>query len=200
MQMGVPVYYLTGNHDELLRKLSGLRLSNLHLQNKLVLELDGKQAWFFHGDIFDVTVQHSKWIARLGGWGYDALIGINRVVNLGLVRMGRERISISKRVKDGVKQAVKFIRDFEQIAADLAIENGFDYVVCGHIHQPQIRRVYSENGSVVYLNSGDWVENLTALEYHEGTWRLYDHLSVWVAKEVTKEKTVLQGNPAVDFH
>lgn len=200
MQMGVPVYYLTGNHDELLRKLSGLRLSNLHLQNKLVLELDGKQAWFFHGDIFDVTVQHSKWIARLGGWGYDALIGINRVVNLGLVRMGRERISISKRVKDGVKQAVKFIRDFEQIAADLAIENGFDYVVCGHIHQPQIRRVYSENGSVVYLNSGDWVENLTALEYHEGMWRLYDHLSEWVAKEVTKENTILQGNPAVDFH
>ncbi|MEY5044758.1 MAG: hypothetical protein RJA19_1985, partial [Bacteroidota bacterium] len=99
-----------------------------------------------------------------------------------------------------VKQAVKFIRDFEQIAADLAIENGFDYVVCGHIHQPQIRRMCSENGSVVYLNSGDWVENLTALEYHEGMWRLYDHLSEWVAKEVTKENTILQGNPAVDFH
>lgn len=175
MQSGTTVYYLTGNHDELLRKLSDLQLSNLHLRDKLVLELDGKQAWFFHGDVFDVTMQHAKWLARLGGWGYDLLIWINRTANLFLLRMGRDRISISKRVKDGVKQAVKFMADFERIASDLAIENGYDYVVCGHIHQPKMERISNASGSVVYLNSGDWVENLTALEYDAGSWRLYHH-------------------------
>lgn len=172
---GVPVYYLTGNHDELLRKFADMHMGAFHLQNKLVLEIDGKKAWFFHGDIFDVTMQHSKWLAKLGAVGYDSLILINSVVNWGLKLFGREKMSFSKKVKAQFKDAVKFINSFEQTAAELAAKNGYEYVVCGHIHQPEKRTVETEEGKVLYLNSGDWVENLTALEYNNKEWSIFKY-------------------------
>ena len=84
---GIPVHYITGNHDEMLRKFVGLELGSFKISNKLVLELDGKQAWIFHGDVFDVTMKHSKWLAKLGAIGYDILILINRLVNLILKKL-----------------------------------------------------------------------------------------------------------------
>lgn len=172
---GVPVYYLTGNHDELLRKFADMHLGSFHVQNKLVLELDGKKAWFFHGDIFDVTMQHSKWLAKLGAVGYDSLILINSFVNWGLKLFGREKMSFSKKVKAQFKDAVKFINKFEDTASELAAQNGYAYVVCGHIHQPEMRTVTTEDGQVLYLNSGDWVENLTALEYKDQNWNIFKY-------------------------
>lgn len=172
---GVPVYYLTGNHDELLRKFADMHLGTFHIQNKLVIELDGKKAWFFHGDIFDVTMQHSKWLAKLGAVGYDSLILINSFVNWGLKLFGREKMSFSKKVKAQFKDAVKFINKFEDTAAELAAQNGYAYVVCGHIHQPEMRTVTTEDGQVLYLNSGDWVENLTALEYNQESWTIFKY-------------------------
>ncbi|MCY1521785.1 UDP-2,3-diacylglucosamine hydrolase [compost metagenome] len=175
MVEGVNVYYLTGNHDELLRKFSGLQLGSFHLSDKLVLNLDGKRAWFFHGDIFDVTMQHSKWLARLGAIGYDSLILLNSFVNWCLTRLGKEKFSFSKKIKAQFKDAVKFINSFEQTAAALAIENGYDYVVCGHIHQAEQRIIRHEERTVTYLNSGDWVESLTALEYTDGKWEVFSY-------------------------
>ncbi|RZL15597.1 MAG: UDP-2,3-diacylglucosamine diphosphatase [Pedobacter sp.] len=172
---GIPVYYLTGNHDELLRKFADLHMGAFHLQNKLIIELDGKKAWFFHGDIFDVTMQHSKWLAKLGAVGYDTLILINSIVNWGLSIFGKEKMSFSKKIKAKFKDAVKFINKFEHTAAELAVENGYDYVICGHIHQPEMREVITEQGSVSYLNSGDWVENLTALEYNNKIWKIFKY-------------------------
>ena len=170
---GTKVYYITGNHDEKLRRFGETTMGNVHILDKLVLNLDGKKAWFFHGDVFDASIQHAKWVAKLGGWGYDLLILFNRMVNAVLIKLGREKYSLSKRIKNSVKSAVKFISNFEETASELAIENGFDYVICGHIHQPVIRQVTNDKGSCIYLNSGDWVENLTALEYNNEQWRLY---------------------------
>lgn len=173
---GTKVYYLTGNHDELLRRFSDFELGNFHIVNKLVLEMDGKRMWIFHGDVFDITMQHSKWLAKLGGWGYDMLILFNRFVNFISEKILRKgKISLSKKVKNGVKQAIKFIDDFEKTAIDLAIENGYDYVICGHIHQPCIKNITNIEGSTTYLNSGDWVENLTALEYTGGEWKIFSY-------------------------
>jgi UDP-2,3-diacylglucosamine pyrophosphatase LpxH len=184
------ITYLTGNHDEMLRKFAGFRLGAFRIENKLVLRLNGKSVWLFHGDVFDVTMQHSKWLARLGAVGYDSLIFINSVVNWFLHKIGREKISLSKRVKDGVKSAVKFINDFERTAADIAIENKFDYVVCGHIHQPQFRTIRNEHGEVVYMNSGDWVENLTALEYDGKNWRIYNYREDAYAQSIKLSKRI----------
>jgi len=174
---GVPVYYITGNHDEMLRKFAGFKLGNLSIVNKLLLELDGKQTWIFHGDVFDVTMKHAKWLAKLGAIGYDTLILINAFVNFISEKFGRGKISLSKKIKNSVKSAVKFINDFENICADIAIENKYDTVICGHIHQPEIRVIERNDGKVLYLNSGDWIENLSALEYNDGQWSLFRHES-----------------------
>jgi len=189
----VPVYYLTGNHDELFRKFTDLNLGSFKLQNKLVLNLDGKKAWIFHGDVFDVTMQNSKWLAKLGAIGYDTLIVINRFVNWCLKLIGKEKMSFSKRIKARFKDAVKFINDFENTAAGLAIENGYSYVICGHIHQPEIRTIANEKGSVLYLNSGDWVENLTALEYHNGKWEIFRY-------DADDFREVSEDNTDADVH
>ena len=172
---GVEVYYITGNHDEMLRRFVGFSINSFSIQNKVVLELDGNKAWFFHGDVFDVTMQHSKWLTKLGAVGYDLLILLNGGANSLSKLLGKGKISLSKKIKDSVKSAVKYINNFEQTAADIAVENKFDYVVCGHIHQPTIQTYKSQNGKVTYLNSGDWVENLTALEYHHKKWRIYHY-------------------------
>ena len=174
MESGTMVYYITGNHDEALRKYSGTRLGNLLLDDKLVLDLDGKKTWIFHGDVFDSTTKGSaKVIAKLGGQGYDFLIWMNHWLNKLLTFFGRDKMRFSKKIKNSVKKAVSWIADFEQTAAELAIEKGFDYVICGHIHQPQQRTITNEKGSVIYLNSGDWIENLTSLEYDKGEWNIY---------------------------
>ena len=168
------VIYITGNHDELMRKFTRFSLGSFRLVNKVVLELDGKKAWIFHGDVFDITMRHSKWIAKLGSVGYDLLILLNSAANFILTTFGRQKISFSRRVKHSVKRAVSYINKFEETAADIAISKGYNYVVCGHIHQPEMREISNAKGAVTYLNSGDWVENLTSLEYHNGEWRIYN--------------------------
>lgn len=172
---GTKVYYITGNHDEMLRKFSEMNIGNLALVDKLVLDLDGKKAWIFHGDVFDASVQHSKWIAKLGGLGYDYLILSNRFVNWCLNKMGKEPYSFSKKIKASVKKAVKHISDFEKTATELAIEKKYDYVICGHIHEPKMIHVTNQKGQTMYLNSGDWVEHLTALEYNKKRWKLHTY-------------------------
>ncbi|MCW3107262.1 MAG: UDP-2,3-diacylglucosamine hydrolase [Segetibacter sp.] len=172
---GVKTYYITGNHDEMLRKFVGLKMGSLRLVNKVVLDLPGdKKAWFFHGDVFDVTMQHSKWLAKLGAVGYDTLILINRFVNFLSEKVFKKgKLSFSKKIKNSVKSAVKFINNFEQTSADIAISNKYDYVVCGHIHHPEMSVKSNNEGSVLYLNSGDWVENLSSLEYCNGEWKIF---------------------------
>ncbi|MFN7258386.1 MAG: UDP-2,3-diacylglucosamine diphosphatase [Cyclobacteriaceae bacterium] len=185
---GTKITYLTGNHDEMLRKFAGFRLGSFQIGNKKVLSLNGQSAWVFHGDVFDVTMKYSKWLAKLGAIGYDTLILINSFVNFILKAFGRGKISLSKRVKDSVKQAVKFINDFEQTAADIAISNGYQFVICGHIHQTEMRKITTEKGEVMYLNSGDWVENLTSLEYNQGTWKIYRYSEDLHAQKIKLSK------------
>ncbi|WP_040578626.1 UDP-2,3-diacylglucosamine diphosphatase [Croceivirga radicis] len=188
---GTEVYYITGNHDEMLRKFAPTAMGNFNIVNKMVLNLDGKKAWIFHGDVFDISIQKAKWLAKLGGWGYDLLILMNSFVNWCLIKFGREKYSLSKKIKNSVKGAVKYINNFEQTAAELAIENGYDYVICGHIHQPKKEIIETKQGSTTYLNSGDWIENLTALEYSFKRWRIYhyshDKLSPFFVDEDLKE-------------
>lgn len=188
---GVEVVYITGNHDEMLRKFSNTVIGNISIVDKLVLPLDGKKAWFFHGDVFDISIDKAKWLAKLGGYGYDVLILLNRFTNWTLEKLGKERYSLSKKIKDSVKGAVKFIANYEKTITDLAIENGYDYVVCGHIHQPKMEIVENKHGKTLYLNSGDWVENYTALEYQFKRWKIYnytnDKLSPFFADEDIKD-------------
>lgn len=188
---GVEIYYITGNHDEALRRFSGHSLGSLSIQDKIVLPLDGKNTWIFHGDVFDPSIRHTKWLAKMGGKGYDLLIFLNRLINWCLQTVGRPKYSLSKRIKNGVKGAVSYINDFEKTVGDVAIQQGYDTVICGHIHQPKKRLLENDRGKCLYLNSGDWVEHLTALEYSFKRWKLYhfnlDKLTAFYADEELKD-------------
>lgn len=173
---GTKIYYLTGNHDDVLRKFGEMTFGMIHLRNKLVFQVDGKTHWVFHGDVFDASIHRARWLAKLGGEGYDMLIRVNRVINGARRLFGLGPVSFAAKVKKGVKGAVKYISDFEDTAIQLAAEKGYDYVVCGHIHRPQIRDVVADNGkTVTYMNSGDWVEHLTSLEFVKGKWSIYQY-------------------------
>ncbi len=189
---GIKTYYVTGNHDEVLRKFEGFKLGALQVVNKVVLDIgENQKAWIFHGDVFDVTMQHSRGLAKLGAIGYDILILINRMVNFFSEKVFKKgKISLSKKIKNSVKSAVKFINNFETTAADIGISQQFDYVICGHIHHPEQKVITNHNGSIQYLNSGDWVENLTALELNDGNWRIY--------KFDTTEKIKMLAEESVD--
>ena len=137
LSRGVKVYYVTGNHDEMLRRFENFSAGDFHIVNKLVIHhSNGKRSWIFHGDVFDVIMKHSKWLAKLGAVGYDTLIYINAFINFISKKLGKEKISLSKKIKNSVKGAVKHINNFEETAANIAIEKKYDYVLCGHIHQP----------------------------------------------------------------
>ena len=191
MKKDTQVIYITGNHDEFLRKYTDLRMGNLFLTDKYLLEMNGVKHWIFHGDVFDNTTKGwAKVIAKIGGLGYDWLILLNSAINFLLKLIGQHKVSLSKKIKNSVKKAVKFIADFEEKAIELAIDNKYDYVICGHIHQPSDRIASNDKGSVHYLNSGDWIENLTWLEYNSGMWTLCQYNEANFTQETIEEKSL----------
>jgi UDP-2,3-diacylglucosamine pyrophosphatase LpxH len=173
---GTRVIYITGNHDEILRRYSDLHLGCFELRDKLVIEIDNKMTWIFHGDVFDNTTNSAaKFWAKLGSNGYALLLGTNRMVNRILKLFGAERISFSKRIMKQVNKSIIKIERFETLVAELAIEKKYHHVICGHTHQPAKKIISNEKGSVQYLNSGDWVDHLTALEYSKNDWHIYTY-------------------------
>lgn len=176
MEKGSKIVYITGNHDDVLRKFTDLNIGDLTVTDKYLFKIDNKIHWAFHGDVFDhTTTGYAKFIAKLGGKGYDILVAVNRLINSFLVAIGEERISFSKRIKNSVKTAAKWISNFEKTATEIAIQEGYDYVICGHIHQPKIEKIKTKKGEVTYMNSGDWIENFSALEYYDNDWNLFEY-------------------------
>lgn len=172
-QEGTKVYYITGNHDDWLRQYADFSAGNIHLRNQLSLRLKDKEYWIFHGDVFDLSVQYAPLKTKFSSKGYDYSIKLNRFVNNFRTKLGKSKMSLSKFIKSRVGEAEKFVADFEDKAMALAAEQGYDYVICGHIHQPQMKAKAIAGKQVIYLNSGDWMENLTALEYQWGNWSIY---------------------------
>ena len=199
IQKGTRVTYITGNHDEAFRRFVGFEMGGFELKNKLLLDIHGNEVWIFHGDVFDVSMQFSKPLAKLGGMGYDLLILLNRFINWVLKIFGKKPFSMSKKIKDSVKSAIKFINNFEKTACEIAIEKGYEVVICGHIHQPQMKEYSNSNGKVMYLNSGDWIENLTALEFNLGAWKLirYEDLDFFDLEMEDVEEEISRKAPKV---
>lgn len=187
----IPVYYLTGNHDDMLRTFADYKIGNFYLLNKLILNVDGKQTWFFHGDFLDNTTRHAKWLAKIGTVSYHTLIIMNWVANWILSRFGKFQISFSQRIKAVVKGAVKTVNQFEQSIVKIATEKKYSVVICGHSHKAEIKTIVNNEGSITYLNSGDWVESLTALEYHNGNWCIYKHNSEDYLQTTKQEEIIV---------
>ena len=173
---GTRVIYVTGNHDEVFRRYSDLHLGNFQLSDKVVIEINGKMTWVFHGDVFDHTSRgHAKFWGKMGSNGYASLLAFNRLINRLLKLAGREKVSLSKKLMEQFNKRIVKIEAFETMIAEIAIEKNYNCVICGHIHQPGKRTITTEKGSITYLNSGDWVEHLTALEYRDNDWHIHTH-------------------------
>ncbi len=166
------IVYLRGNHDDVLSHFLPLAFEGLSLVEDHIHETaDGKKYFVLHGDVFDTVTKNFVFLAYLGDWGYRALMRLNRLYNKWRAWRGKEYYSISKAIKARVKQAVSHVSNFEQHIAELAKSRGCTGVMCGHIHTAADRMM----GDVHYLNSGDWVESLTAIvEHHDGRFELID--------------------------
>jgi len=161
----VEVVYLRGNHDDFLARLMPMRLDLLSLAEDHILETPRGRYLVLHGDVFDGVVKNMVFLAHLGDAGYALLLRLNRAYNWFRRLRGKEYYSLSKAIKARVKQAVSFVGKFERQITGLARERGCIGVICGHIHTPADKHI----DGVHYLNSGDWVESLTAIvEHHDG--------------------------------
>ncbi|MET0392640.1 MAG: UDP-2,3-diacylglucosamine diphosphatase [Chitinophagaceae bacterium] len=176
LSSGARVIYITGNHDEILRRYADVQLGNFQLADKAVIGINGKMTWIFHGDVFDHTgKKQAKFWGKLGSNGYASLLAFNRLINWLMRLAGREKLSLSRKIMQQFNKRVVKIDQFETMIAELAIEKNYHAVICGHIHQPGKRVITTDKGSVTYLNSGDWVEHLTALEYRDNDWHIYTY-------------------------
>ncbi|MCP5181270.1 MAG: UDP-2,3-diacylglucosamine diphosphatase [Pseudomonadales bacterium] len=154
------VIYVTGNHDEFLRRYADMQLGSLRIVNRAIhTTADGRQMLVIHGDEYDVVTRYHRWIAFLGDMGYTLLLNCNGLVNWARRRLGYGYWSLSAWLKYKVKRAVSYIGEFEQALARQCRQERFDGVICGHIHHAEIRQV----DGIEYLNCGDWVESCTAV-------------------------------------
>jgi len=169
---GVPVWYVCGNHDEALRRYAGFALGALHLVDRLELELGGRRVGFIHGDQCDHLRIRHRFLSAVGDLIYDCAMPLLRLANRLLGWCGIRRLSVARLVTRDNRIAAAFVERFERACADHGASRGYDQVVCGHIHQPCIRDILTGGRTVTYLNAGDWVDSMSALEFEDGAWRL----------------------------
>lgn len=169
---GCHIIFITGNHDEFLRPFVPLILGNsLDIKNEITYtSIKGEKFLVTHGDFFDSITMTKKWLAVLGDYGYDLLLGVNQILNFFRKKLGiKSRWSLSKYIKDNVKSSVSFITDFEDTLAKHAKHKQYDGIICGHIHKAEIKNI----DDIQYLNCGDWVESCTAIvETYEGEFKI----------------------------
>lgn len=165
------VIYLRGNHDDVLSAFLPLAFENLSIVEDYIHESPRGRYLVLHGDIFDTVTKNFVFLAHLGDWGYRALLKINRFYNAYRAWRGKEYWSLSKAIKARVKEAVNHVSNFEEHITELAKQRDCLGVMCGHIHTPADKML----GDIHYLNSGDWVESLTAIvEHDDGRYELIE--------------------------
>lgn len=164
------VIYLRGNHDDFLDQIIPFKIGKqFSIRRDYILNSFGKKYLVIHGDIFDSITSQMKWLAYLGDVGYTFLLWLNKWYNQYRTWRGKPYFSLSQTIKQKVKLAVNFISDFEEKLAELAVAKDANGIICGHIHKAEIKQI----GSIQYMNSGDWVESMSALvETHQGEWKL----------------------------
>jgi UDP-2,3-diacylglucosamine pyrophosphatase LpxH len=163
------VIYIRGNHDDFLDNVLPFSVGIMSIVRDYELTVNNKKYWVLHGDIFDSVTTNMKWLAKLGDIGYTLLLKINKYYNNYRIKRGKPYFSLSREIKAKVKGAVSYISDFEKELVSLAKARNYAGVICGHIHHPSIQKY----GDLVYMNSGDWVESLSALvEDNEGNWKI----------------------------
>ena len=164
------IVWIRGNHDEFIQEFIGGHFGGIEIREDYVLDIRNtvESYYIFHGDVIDIFITKYKWLSKIGAVGYDFALWLNRWYNKYRVWRKLPYQSISQKIKSGVKAATNYVNDFEVTALSMATKKGCHGVMCGHIHQPEDRMINGKR----YLNSGDWVENMTAICV-EDTGRIY---------------------------
>lgn len=163
------IVYLRGNHDDFLDNMIPFQFNRLSIVRDHYHYSGGKKFYVLHGDVFDNITTNLRWLAKLGDVGYTFLLWINKVYNNYRIKQGKSYYSLSKVIKQKVKSAVSYISDYETELVKFARSKNCQGVICGHIHHPAL----TQYDDIVYMNSGDWVESLTALvEDFDGKWEI----------------------------
>lgn len=184
------VVYIRGNHDDFLDEVLPFELGNFSIRKYYIHSSGNKKYFVTHGDLFDTVTSNMKWIALLGDLGYTFLLWLNRHYNAMREKRGLPYYSLSQSIKAKVKKAVSFIGDFEKQLAGVARSKNCDGIICGHIHQPADKMI----DGIHYLNSGDWVETMSALvETTEGEWKLI-YYSEWAINNLEPALTSINMN------
>jgi len=170
---GTVVHYITGNKDEPFRKIDDIYMGTIQVSNRLSLKLNGKNTLFFHGDIFDFSFRHSHWLLNFGEAGFDTLLKLAKLKTKVLGLFGKKNKPFSNPELDYDERDPSQISLFENNVVKMAVNHHYDHVVCGHSHSPNKQLFETKKGECLYLNSGDWVKHMTALEYSFKRWKLY---------------------------
>ena len=182
-KQGTEVIYLRGNHDDILERFLPVSFGGLRIVDEYVHETPQGNYLVVHGDGFDSVTTSHRWVAIAGAKGYELLLTVNRLYNRWRAFRGKEYFSLSKSIKSKVKSAVSFVGRYEDQLKELAAVRGCCGIICGHIHTPADKTL--DNG-VHYLNSGDWVESLTAIvEKHPGDFELVHYRDFMDRKETS---------------
>jgi UDP-2,3-diacylglucosamine pyrophosphatase LpxH len=153
------ITWVRGNHDDFLENFINLSIGNIHVVEDLIIEINNKKYYVFHGDLIDIFITKYKWLAHIGSIGYDLALFVNRIYNKYRNLRGFKYYSISIKLKNSIKFATNYINNFEETAVNIAISKNCNGVICGHIHNPEIRKI----NNIDYINSGDWIENMSAI-------------------------------------
>lgn len=188
------VIYVRGNHDDFLDQILPLQFGKFTICRDYILESKGKKFYVTHGDIFDAITTNLRWLAKLGDIGYTFLLWLNKTYNNRRQRKGLPYYSLSQLVKQKVKSAVSYISDFQQELTAYAENKKYDGVICGHIHHAAIEQY----GNTTYMNSGDWIESLSALvEDYQGNWDILYYHDL-VEEEHERENLVFRKKQETD--
>ncbi len=184
---GAEIHFIPGNHDEVMRAYEGTHFGGIEVvQQAEHTTANGKRYLITHGDQFDSVVVHAKWLAHLGDRAYVSMLWLNTWFNRLRRLWGGNYWSLSKWMKQQVKQAVSYMSAYEQVLTDEAKRGGFDGVICGHIHNANMTMI----GDLEYVNCGDWVESCTAIvEQEDGTLKLVD----WASEKRRKKSSGTGG-------
>lgn len=163
------IVYLKGNHDDFLQHIAPFGFANFRVLNEYTIRSGGKDYLVIHGDVFDTVSRRLVWLSRFGASGYNMLLAYNRLYNRRRLKKGLPYQSVSQELKRKVRMAAKAVDNFEEKAITLAKNMDYDGIICGHIHTPADKMI----DGVHYLNSGDWVETMSAItEDFEGAWKI----------------------------
>jgi UDP-2,3-diacylglucosamine pyrophosphatase LpxH len=184
-KQGIPVYYITGNHDEFLRKYANSSLDNIYLVNRFDhITADNRRLLVIHGDQFDGVTRCSKWLRHVGDAGYEILMFLNRCYNRWRAKTNRGYWSLAGFLKQHIRRAKTYIHDYEHAVVYACKKQDYDGVICGHIHHAAAKKI----DGLDYYNTGDWVESCTALtEDKQGNIKLIHWLNERPAQATRRE-------------